>query len=348
MQSLRGAELWQRLPLEAIIFIYLLVYLPNIVITKLLSSQPHATLGRPLTGLEILPASLILSAILTFIFVWWSNWWRDANQVTIVGRSVPMPTRYTLLSGLGTALVLFTVPLSFTFQGVSIPFIQLLMRGDILIIAPVVDLIFRRRVRWWSWAALVMVFVALAITLVDRGGFHLPPLAILTVALYTFGYFLRLFVMTKVSKTGDSASIRKYFVEEKIVALPVSILVLALLSAAGLGGQAGELRWGFVAVWSDPAILPLALLAVTMTVISILSIIILLDSRENAYCVPLERAASLLAGIGGALILAWFWGLDDPRPAELAGAAILIGAIALLSLAPRFAQTVVVARAETL
>ena len=48
------------------------------------------------------------------------------------------------------ALVLFTVPLSFTFEGVSVPFIQLIMRGDILIIAPIVDLLFGRKVRWWS------------------------------------------------------------------------------------------------------------------------------------------------------------------------------------------------------
>ena len=82
---------------------------------------------------------------------------------------VPIPTRYTLLSGLGTALVLFTVPLSFTFQGVSIPFIQLLMRGDILLIAPLVDLIFGRRVRWWSWTALVMVAAALVVTLTRIG-----------------------------------------------------------------------------------------------------------------------------------------------------------------------------------
>src|SRR5690606_26478974 len=118
-----------------------------------------------------------------------------------------------LVSGFGTALILFTVPLSFTFTDVSIPFIQLLMRGDILLIAPIVDICFGRRVRWWSWVALVMVLAALILTLSDRGGLKLPPLAIATVVLCTLGYFLRLAVMTKVSKTGDPASIRRYFVE---------------------------------------------------------------------------------------------------------------------------------------
>lgn len=336
------------IPLEGILLLYFLAYLPNIIVTKLVTSQPHAGIGRPLTGLETLPASLIVSMLLTFVFIWWSGWHRDANAVRIGSVRVPVPTRYTLLSGIGSALVLFTVPLSFTIPNVSIPFIQLLMRGDILIIAPLVDLMFGRRVRWWSWAALAMVLVALLLTLSDRGGLNLPPIAILTVVLYTVGYFIRLAVMTKVSKSGESASVRKYFVEEKVIALPLSVAALALISLSGIGGQSNELGWGFVSVWSDPVILPLVFIGATLTIISIFAIIILLDARENAYCVPLERAASLIAGVAAAMILAWGWALPSPRTAELIGAAILIGAIVLLSLAPRLAKKPMVpVRAET-
>jgi drug/metabolite transporter (DMT)-like permease len=331
--------------LEGFVVLYLLAYLPNVMITRLVSTTPHAGLGRPLTGLETLPASLIVSLVLTYLFIWLSGWHRDANVVQVAGLRVPMPTRYTLLSGIGTSLVLFTVPLSFTIRDVSIPFIQLLMRGDVLIIAPLVDLVFGRKVRWWSWAALALVLVALFITLSDRGGLKLPPLAVLTVVLYTIGYFLRLWVMTKISKSGDPASVRRYFVEEKVIALPLSVLVLGLISAAGIGGQSGELHWGFVAVWTDPVIWPLFWIGVTLTVISVIAIVILLDPRENAYCVPLERAASLVAGVGGSVLLAWFFGQKMPRPAELTGAAILIAAIVLLSIAPRLSQRQ--ARAET-
>jgi hypothetical protein len=338
---------WHRFPLEGFVALYLLMYLPNVIITRLVTSTVHPDLGRAPTGLETLPASLIINLVLTYLLIWLSGWHRDANAIELAGKRVPVPTRYTLVSGFGTALILFTVPLSFTFENVSIPFIQLLMRGDILLIAPLVDIAFGRKVRWWSWVALAMVLVALVITLSDRGGLHLPPLAIATVILYTLGYFLRLAVMTKVSKTGDPASIRKYFVEEKMIALPASVAALALLSWSGLGSQASELEWGFVAVWTDPVIVPLFGIGATLTVISVLSIVILLDARENAYCVPLERAASLLAGVGGSLLLAWFWGLPHPRPAELVGAGILIGAIVLLSVAPRLSRRVVPARAET-
>jgi hypothetical protein len=325
-------------PLEGFVVLYLLAYLPNVMITRLVTSFDHPALGRPLTGLETLPASLIINMVLTWAFIYFSGWHKDARGVHIGRFRLPVPDRYTFLSGIGTSFILFTVPLSFTIRDVSIPFMQLLMRGDILLIAPIVDVLFGRRVHWWSWTALVMVLFAMTITLFDRGGFNLPPLAILTIVLYTFGYFLRLFVMNKISKSGDPASVRRYFVEEKLVALPLSVIVLALISASGIGGQSGELSWGFLAVWTDPVMWPLFGIAFTLTIISVLAIIILLDTRENAYCVPLERAASLVAGVGGSILLAWGWGLPMPRAAELLGAGILIAAIVLLSLAPRLSQ----------
>jgi hypothetical protein len=328
-------SLYAALPLESWVLFYLLLYLPNAMITKLLTSTDQPGVGRPLTGLETMPASLIISLVLTYIFIWISGWHRDAHGRMFMGGRIPVPTKYTFISGIGTAFILFTVPLSFTIQDVSIPFMQLLMRGDILVIAPLVDFMFRRKVRWWSWTALVMVLVAMSITLVDRGGLKLPPIAIATIVLYTLGYFIRLGVMTKTAKNGEAALVRRYFVEEKVIALPLAVVILAIISASGLGSGQDELRWGFVDVWTSSAMHEIFWIGFTLTVISVVAIIILLDPRENAYCVPLERAASLVAGVGATLLLSWFWGLKEPRPAELVGAAILIAAIVMLSLAPR-------------
>lgn len=328
----------KRLPvsIELLTLFYFLSYVPNALVTKLVTSQPHDALGRPLTGLETLPASLIASAVATYIFVWLAGWHRQAHHIDVAGMRLPCPTWATFISGIGTALILFTVPLSFTFTNVSIPFIQVLMRGDILIIAPLVDLMFGRRVRWWSWVGLVLVAAALVLTIHERGGLNLPPLAIATVILYTIGYFVRLAVMNKVSKTGDQASIRRYFVEEKIVALPIAVLALAVLSASGIGQQSGELTWGFLKVWADPVIVSLIFIGGSLFVLSIFSIMILLDARENSYCVPFERSASLIAGVTVAYLLHWGWGMAQPTGAEMTGAALVIAAIVLLSLAPRF------------
>ncbi len=322
--------------IEVAVLFYFLAYVPNILLTKYATSFVHPALGRPLTGLETLPPTLIMNLVLTYAFIWYSGWFRFSNQKQIGRWKIPVPTKYTFISGIGTACILFTVPLSYTFQNVSIPFIQLLMRGDILIIAPLVDFIYGRRVRWWSWTALGLVAISLFLVMFERGGLKLPPLAIAAVVIYTAGYFTRLWVMTRVSKDGNTDTVKRYFVEEKVVALPMSIVILALLSLSGFGSQAGQLEFGFLRVWTDPVMWPLIGMAISLTIVSVFAAIILLDSRENTYCVPLERSSSLLAGLSAAFILHWTIGLPKPTGTEVLGAVILIGSIALLWLAPRW------------
>jgi hypothetical protein len=324
-----------RTPIELLSLMYFAAYVPYAVLTRWLATVTFAPLGRPLTGLEVLPAATILSGVVTFAFAWASGWYRDAHQLRALGGEWPAPTRWTLLSGIGTALLLFTVPLSFTFKGVSIPFMQLLMRGDVLLIAPLVDLMFGRRVRFFSWIALVLVAIGLWLTIRSRGGLYLPPLAIVTVVLYTLGYFVRLAVMTKTAKRDDARSTKGYFVEEKMVAIPLAVLALALISVSGIGSQKGELEFGFVGVWSSNQMGYISILAVLLVGLSIFSVLILLDKRENTFCVPLERSASILAGIAAAFVLS-LMGLGPlPTGAEVAGASLLIVAIVLLSVGPR-------------
>jgi hypothetical protein len=328
----------RRVPIQVLALLYFLLYVPYAVLVRWLATIPYPPFGRALTGLEILPATTILSGVLTLLYAWLSGWSRQAHRVRLLGLSIPCPTRWTLASGIGTAMLLFTVPLSFTFQGVSIPFMQLLMRGDVLVIAPLVDLMAGRRVRWYSWVALLLVAIGLVLTIRTRGGLHLPPLAIVTVALYTLGYFVRLAVMTKVGKTGDPDTVKAYFVEEKIVAIPIAILVLAMLSTLNFGAQGGQLGFGFVHVWTSNQMGWLFALAVLLVLISIVAILILLDKRENTFCVPLERSASVLSGIAAAYVLAHMSLGALPTGAELGGASLLVAAIFVLSFGPRFSR----------
>ena len=322
-------------PIERWALLYFLAYLPYAVLVRWLASVKYAPLGRPLSGLEVLPATTILSAILTLLFVWLSGWSRQAHHIEFGTASIPAPTRWTVASGIGTALLLFTVPLSFTFKGVSIPYMQLLMRGDVLIIAPLVDLLTGRKVRWYSWVALIVVAIGLTLTIRARGGLHLPALAVITVVLYTVGYFVRLAVMTKIAKTGHANSVQRYFVEEKIVAFPVAVLILALLSSMNFGEQSGELGFGFAGIWSSNQLVPIFVLSALLVAVSIFSIFILIDQRENSFCVPIERSSSILAGIGAAFVLGRMGLSASPTPVELIGAGLLILAIVLLSVGPR-------------
>ena len=292
----------------------------------------------PLKGLEIVPATLLMSWVMMLAFTWLSGWGKTAHQWKLGSVSLPMPTKWTLLSGIGAGLILVTVPLSLTFKGVSIPFVQLLMRGDILIIAPVVDLLNRRKVGWYSWAALGLTAIGMFIAVEARGGIALPPLCWIVIGLYTIGYFTRLAVMTRIAKSGAEDEVRRYYVEEQIVATPVGLAILAILAIGGaqLGMPADVIKRGFVEVWTSSALVPLAIASSCLFAIAIVALTILLNRRENTYCVPLERSASILAGIIATYILSLFLGQKAPTAAELEGAGLLVLAIAVLTLGPRF------------
>jgi hypothetical protein len=69
--------------------------------------------------------------------------------------------------------------------------------------------------------------------------------------------------------------------------------------------------------------------------VSVFSLIILLDPRENTFCVPIERAASVLAGTAAAYILSAMSFGAAPSGAELGGAILLTAAIGVLAIGPR-------------
>lgn len=324
-----------RMPIELLSVLYLLMYLPYMLITRKLATTVDPQLGRPPTGLETLPVVMIAGGTLVLLFIGLSGWWRSAHRLRVGRYSLPVPTRWTALSGVGTALLLFTVPLSLTFAGVSIPFMQVLMRGDVLVVAPLVDLLAGRKVSWYSWVALVLVAAALSMTVWERGGLRLPPLALGTVVLYTLGYFVRLMVMTRVAKNGDSESLKGYFTEENLVAMPLSVLALWVLTRTPLAAQGAELHWGFTGAWISSSLPLLGILTLTFAAVSILSALILLSPRENTFCVPLERAASIIAGSIAAYLLAILYGQPLPTGAELLGVLLLIAAIVLLTVGPR-------------
>jgi hypothetical protein len=323
--------------IEFATLLYALAYLPYVVITRMLATTADPSLGRPLTGLEILPAMMITGALATYAFMLWSGWAKGVNRVRLGGVSIPFATKWTFWSGVFTALILVTVPLSYTFENVSVPFMQLLMRGDLLIIAPIVDSLFGRRVRWWSWTALLLVGVAMLVNFQARGGLGLPPIAIATILLYTFGYFGRLYIMSKVSKNDDPATLRRFFSEEKIVAFPVALIAMGAIAAIGGTEQAREMAWGFTQIWSNPQLIYIAICGAMVCLTGVFSAIILLDGRENSFCVPLERTASILAGVAGSILLALWLGGKMPSTAEFFGAGVLIVALVILSLAPRSA-----------
>ena len=110
-----------------------------------------------------------------------------------------------MISGLATAVIIATTTLNYTFVGISILFALLLMRGGVLIIAPVVDTLLGRRVAAGSWVALGFSFLALLIAFAEVGGYQMTLVAGLNIAAYLMGYSFRIPNMTDIAKSNEPA-----------------------------------------------------------------------------------------------------------------------------------------------
>ena len=205
------------------------------------------------------------------------------------------------------------------------------MRAGVLGIAPLVDRLFRRRVRWFSWMALALSAAALFVALSDVNNYRLTNVAVLTVAAYLLGYLLRLPCINGLAKTTDRAVTRKYFVEEVMVAAPLLVIVPAASALFGRGEIAAELREGFAGFFTSGVTLPALIIGALYSCLYCFGTLIYLDCRENTFCVPLNRCASLLAGVFASFVLTLSLNQAPPSNAQLGSAGLIVAALLLLS-----------------
>jgi hypothetical protein len=282
--------------------------------------------------------------LMMFVFISAMGWWKHAGHKMILGLRVPVPGIWTALSGLGTAAVIPTTTLAYTFTGVSIVFMMLLMRGGVLIIAPVTDLLSGREVKWYSWIALALSILSLLCAFfMGEVSYDITAIAVGNVSIYLAAYFMRLRFMTRLAKSDDENARTRYFVEEQMVATPVLVLSLAavawLASGQGPGFVHGIARGfsgptGLAGAWTLGVVGVAVVIGILSQGTGVFGGLILLDKRENTFCVPVNRISSLLAGVVASYAL---WLVLDERcpPAnELVGVAILAAAIAVLSAGP--------------
>jgi hypothetical protein len=310
---------------------YFCFYLPYCALIKVITSGWVFGGHRPSSGFELLPATVIATAITMPLIITMLGWWKYAGRRSFFGLSLPVPSRWTFLSGLCTAIIIATTTLAFTFSGVSIILTLVLLRAGVLILAPLVDWLFKRKVRWFSWTALGLSFVALGVALTDVGGFNLTAIAVLNVAAYVSGYLLRLPCMTKVAKSDDPNITRRYFVEEQMVAMPALVMIPALLALIGSGDIMMQLRHGFTTYFAHDLIAPSLLVGVLYAGLCVFGTLIYLDRRENTFCIPLNRCSSLLSGVAASYALTVWLGQPRPSGAQLVSAGLIVAAILFLS-----------------
>ncbi len=315
-------------------FGYFACYVPYSALTKLISSGRLAIGERPLGTLELLAPTALAATTAMIVFLLATGWWRHAGRRVVLGRALPCPGRLTLLSGLCSSGIIATTTLAYSFSGVSLVLVALLMRGGVLMIAPVIDGLTGRRVRGASWLALALSALSLAAALsTARGDARMPLVAALDLACYLGCYFARLTLMSRQAKASPAIN-RRYFVEEGLVSAP-SLLVAVAVAALLLPGEAGrELAAGFTSFFARPVWALGLLIGVLSQGTGIFGGLIFLDPRETSFCVPVNRASSVLAVLVASLLLALTLGTPPPSGAEWVGAGLILLALLVLAAAP--------------
>ncbi len=315
-------------------FGYFAAYIPYSLLTKIMSKGLLPSLdGTGLAGFSILPVTALATLTTMIILISLLGWWKYAKHSTVLGVSVPHPTKWTLLSGIFTALIIGTTTLAYTFEGMSIVMAMLLMRGGVLIIGPIVDSITKRKVRWFSWAGLTGALLALAVSLFDAKNFNIPLAALLVILVYLFSYYMRFQFMSRNAKSSSKEVNLRYFVEETMVSTPVFVLILGVFAL--MKGDIGDVvRAGWTIHWDQPYLWALILIGMMSQGTGFFGTLVFLDKSENTYCIPVNRSSSVLAGVIASFLLALFPGQHLPAASQLIGAAIIIVSILFLSIPP--------------
>ncbi len=316
-------------------FGYFAAYVPYSALAKAVTGGLFD--GVPaMSGFRILPASVIASVLGMYAFLGAMGWFKYATQAKVGGFSIPRPSQWTFLSGLCTAMIVATTTMAYTFKGVSIVFIMLLMRGGVLVIAPIVDTLTGRSTRWFSWVGLAFSMGALLVAYSEQAGTDITLICAIDVAIYVASYFVRLQLMTRLakSKTDEDAN-RRYFVEEQLVATPAVLVFLVLVALFGGDSEIPtHVREGFTHIWSTPVWPYVLVIGLCSQFTGVFGGLVLLDKSENTFSVPVNRSSSIIAGVVASYAL---WGFfDRPAPSwyKLGGAGLVIVAILFLSIPP--------------
>ena len=310
---------------------YFLFYAPYSGLTKALSTGLLSVDRRPVSGTVLLPIIAITTLAGMLGFITAMKWWNFAGRREIAGVIVPFPRWATFGSGVCLAIIMGTTTLAFTFGGLSIVLVLVLLRGGILIIGPLVDAIAKRRVRWFSWAALLISLTAVMIALADATSYQLTLLAVVDVIAYLSAYFFKLRFMSRLAKCDDRSTTLRYFVEEQMVAAPLLVLVVATLAVIDAGSLMHGFRVGLStfllssgAIWAAAAGLCYAGLCICTTMI-------FLDRRENTFCIPMHCGSSMLAGFSATAYLSYVVGQGSLSTTQAASGILILVALGFLS-----------------
>ncbi|HXM36119.1 MAG TPA: hypothetical protein VN920_13085, partial [Pyrinomonadaceae bacterium] len=228
-------------------------------------------------------------------------------------------------------VIIGTTTLAFTFGGLSIVLVLVLLRGGVLVIAPLVDTILSRRVRWFSWAAMLTSLLAVLVVLADAGNEKLSLAAIVDIAAYLTAYFFKLQFMTRLAKSRERSTTLRYFVEEVMIASPLLLLALGVMAFIGAGNVMMGFRLGFTSFLGTKGLGFALLVGLFYAGLNVCTTLIFLDRRENTFCVPMHCGSSMLAGLTATYALTSLFNQKPPNAPQIVSAALIVVALGFLS-----------------
>jgi hypothetical protein len=300
---------------------YFAFYAPYCALIKLVTSGRVPGVPVGMSGFELLPATILGTIVAMVGFLTFAGWWHHVQK----------PSPALIASGVGTGVIIATTTIAYTFSGISIVFALLLMRCGVLILAPLVDLAMRRSVRWFCWTAFALSLVAVAIAASDVGAYQMTVAATLNLAAYLAGYAFRLPAMTHVAKVDDAVTTRRFFATELVVALATLLVFPFAVGLLFRGQTPAAVSRGLTWHWQTPVLVPALLIGVLYAGLYVFGTLIYLDRRENTFCIPLNRAASLVAGVVAAYCLYAWYNIAPPSIAQFVAVIPIAAALVLLS-----------------
>lgn len=322
----------------ALCFGYFATYIPFSMLTKLSTKGLLEGMnGKGFDGFTIQPMVALATVVCMFTYLSVAGWWRYTAKVKILGFNVSRPRWFTFVSGLCLGGIVATTVLAYTFSGISIIFAMLLMRGGVLVMGPVVDLLAKRKrhIYWPSWIAGALALSALFITFESRAGFNMSLAASINIGIYLFCYFFRLLFMSNRAKTDNSEEKRGYLAEEQLVANVGVFLVFGVLGLLGSmmdpASVPGLVWQGFTALPRSGYLGIILLIGLFNYCVGTFGTLIILDKRENTFTMAANRTASVIAGVVASYFLAFWYAQSVPGTAELKSVALIMIAILFLT-----------------
>ena len=312
-------------------FGFYVFYTPYSGLTKALSSGLLPGTNGTVKGPVLLPLSAIgtVAGMLGFITV--MGWWKYAGRREFFGVQVPFPRKLTFLSGVCMATIMGTTTLAFTFAGLGIVLVLVLLRAGTLVIAPIVDQIVGRRVRWFSWTAMLVSLAAVLVAISDAASYTLTIAAVIDIAAYLAAYFFKLQFMSRLAKSDDRTATLRYFVEEQMVASPLFVFALLVMAFIGTNDVMLGFRTGLTSFVTSEAAIYALLVGLFYAALCICTTLIFLDRRENTFCMPMHCGSSMLSGFTATAILAYLYGQSSPTMAQTVSAGFIAVALGFLS-----------------